>query len=53
MGPRFELKLFRIRLGSLDQPEADVEWELRPYMNSAKRRKALGTGAVADGGAKE
>ncbi len=46
MGPRFELKLFRIRLGSLDQPEADVEWELRPFMNSAKRRKAIGDAPV-------
>jgi U3 small nucleolar ribonucleoprotein protein IMP4 len=42
MGPRFEMRLFRIRLGALDQPEAKAEWELRPYMNSAKRRKFLG-----------
>lgn len=41
-GPRFEMRLFRIRLGALDQPEAKSEWELRPYMNSAKRRKFLG-----------
>jgi len=41
MGPRFEMKLFRIRLGSLDQPEAKVEYELRPFMNSAKRRRFL------------
>lgn len=42
MGPRFEMKLFRIRLGALDQPEAKSEWELRPFMNSAKRRRFLG-----------
>ena len=42
MGPRFEMKLFRIRLGALDQPEAKVEWEYRPYMNSTKRRKFIG-----------
>jgi U3 small nucleolar ribonucleoprotein protein IMP4 len=43
MGPRFEMRLFRIRLGGLDQTEAKVEWELRPYMNSNKRRKFIGT----------
>jgi U3 small nucleolar ribonucleoprotein protein IMP4 len=46
MGPRFEMRLFRIRLGALDQPEAKAEWELRPFMNSAKRRKFLGTAAA-------
>ena len=33
VGPRFELQLYEIRLGTLDQKEADVEWVLRPYMN--------------------
>lgn len=41
VGPRFELRAFKIVLGRLDQPEADAEWELRPYMNTAKKRRLL------------
>ena len=36
--PRFEMALYQIRLGTLDQTEADDEWALRPFMNSSKRR---------------
>mmetsp|Transcript_32418 Transcript_32418/g.127168 ORF Transcript_32418/g.127168 Transcript_32418/m.127168 type:complete len:294 (-) Transcript_32418:3179-4060(-) len=42
IGPRFEMMLYRVQLGTLDQPEADDEWVLRPYMNTAKRRRVLG-----------
>lgn len=42
VGPRFEMQLYQLRLGTLDQEEADDEWVLRPHMNTAKRRKALG-----------
>jgi U3 small nucleolar ribonucleoprotein protein IMP4 len=42
VGPRFEMQLYQLRLGTIDQNEADDEWVLRSYMNSAKRRKALG-----------
>lgn len=38
-GPRFELKLYQIRLGTLDQPHAESEYVLRSYINSAKRSK--------------
>jgi len=41
VGPRFEMKLYQIRLGTLDMTEADNEWVLRPFMNTAKKRKAL------------
>lgn len=41
-GPRFELKLYQIKLGTLEQTEVDNEWVLRPYQNSAKRRKVMG-----------
>lgn len=41
VGPRFEMKLYQLKLGTLDQQEAEKEWVLRPYMNSAKRHKAL------------
>uniref|UniRef100_A0A6B0V7S5 Putative ribosome bioproteinsis protein rpf1 n=1 Tax=Ixodes ricinus TaxID=34613 RepID=A0A6B0V7S5_IXORI len=42
VGPRFELKLYEIKLGTLDATAAlDVEWSLRPYMNTARKRKFL------------
>lgn len=42
VGPRFELKLYEIKLGTLDQANsADTEWRLHPYMNTAKKRKFL------------
>lgn len=30
-GPRFEMKLFEITLGTVDMVDADVEWKLKPY----------------------
>jgi len=42
VGPRFELQLYEIKLGTLDQKESEVEWVLRPYMNTASKRQALG-----------
>lgn len=41
VGPRFEMRLFHIKLGTLDIDEADTEWVLRPYMNTARKRLAL------------
>jgi len=41
VGPRFELKLYQIKLGTLEQAEAETEWVLRPYMNTARKRQAL------------
>mmetsp|Transcript_38001 Transcript_38001/g.43391 ORF Transcript_38001/g.43391 Transcript_38001/m.43391 type:complete len:296 (+) Transcript_38001:112-999(+) len=41
VGPRFELKLYRIRLGTLEQTEADNEYVLRPYQNTAHKRLIL------------
>jgi U3 small nucleolar ribonucleoprotein protein IMP4 len=38
-GPRFELKLYQIKLGTLDQPHAENEFVLRSYINSAKRSR--------------
>ncbi|TQD93796.1 hypothetical protein C1H46_020568 [Malus baccata] len=42
IGPRFELRLFKIRLGTMDQDEAQNEWVIRPYMNTAKKQKYMG-----------
>ncbi|KAK1316911.1 hypothetical protein QJS10_CPA05g00822 [Acorus calamus] len=41
VGPRFELRLYQIKLGTVDQNEAQNEWVIRPYMNTAKKRKVL------------
>ncbi|CAG0881681.1 unnamed protein product [Cyprideis torosa] len=42
VGPRFQLRLYEIRLGTLDQGAgADVEWALRPYMNTSRKRLFL------------
>ncbi|KAJ4783996.1 U3 small nucleolar ribonucleoprotein IMP4 [Rhynchospora pubera] len=42
VGPRFELQLFQIKLGTLDKKEAQNEYVTRPYMNTAKKRNVLG-----------
>lgn len=42
VGPRFQLKLYQIKLGTLDEVKAaDTEWVLKPYMNTAKKRRFL------------
>lgn len=38
-GPRFDMKLYQIKLGTLDQKHAENEYVLRSYINSAKRQK--------------
>uniref|UniRef100_A0A0D6R0Z1 Brix domain-containing protein n=1 Tax=Araucaria cunninghamii TaxID=56994 RepID=A0A0D6R0Z1_ARACU len=42
VGPRFELRLYQIKLGTIDQMEAQNEWVIRPYMNTTKKQKFLG-----------
>jgi U3 small nucleolar ribonucleoprotein protein IMP4 len=42
VGPRFQLKLYEIKLGTLDAASAaDTEWALRPYMNTSHKRRFL------------
>lgn len=38
-GPRFEMKLYQIKLGTMDQQHAENEWITRAYMRSAKKNK--------------
>ena len=38
-GPRFEMKLYQIRLGTMDQQHAENEWIIRAYVRSAKKAK--------------
>jgi U3 small nucleolar ribonucleoprotein protein IMP4 len=49
-GPRFELRPYQIRLGTVDQPHAETEWALRAYTRSAKKAKLGGGGEGGDGG---
>ncbi|KAF1740539.1 hypothetical protein MXB_3472, partial [Myxobolus squamalis] len=37
VGPRFEMKLFRVTLGTITQTEAENEWQLKPFMNTARK----------------
>ncbi|XP_037952633.1 U3 small nucleolar ribonucleoprotein protein IMP4 [Teleopsis dalmanni] len=42
VGPRFQLKLYQIKLGTLDKLNgANTEWILRPYMNTASKQRFL------------
>ncbi|KAM4018841.1 U3 small nucleolar ribonucleoprotein IMP4-like, partial [Anomaloglossus baeobatrachus] len=42
VGPRFEMKLYMINLGTLEnEGTAEVEWRWHPYTNTAKKRKYL------------
>ena len=41
LGPRFELRPYKITLGTADQTGAETEWVMRPYMNTARKRTAL------------
>jgi len=41
IGPRFEMKVFQVKLGTVEMEEADNEWVYRPYMNTAKRKNYL------------
>ncbi|XP_076236395.1 U3 small nucleolar ribonucleoprotein IMP4 [Calliopsis andreniformis] len=42
VGPRFQLKLYEIKMGTLDaEAAADTEWALRPYMNTSHKRRFL------------
>jgi U3 small nucleolar ribonucleoprotein protein IMP4 len=40
-GPRFEMRLYKILLGTLDMKEAETEWVLHSFLNTAKRRTYL------------
>jgi U3 small nucleolar ribonucleoprotein protein IMP4 len=41
VGPRFEMRLYQIRLGTLEQKEAENEYVLRPYQNTASKCQEL------------
>lgn len=41
VGPRFEMRLFELRLGLLDNKDADVEWKTRRFLRTASRKNYL------------
>ncbi|TFK43637.1 anticodon-binding protein [Crucibulum laeve] len=41
VGPRFEMKPYEIRQGTLEQTEAEREWVLAHYSRTAKKRSVL------------
>ncbi|KAA8913319.1 anticodon-binding protein [Sphaerosporella brunnea] len=41
VGPRMEMKLFEIRLGTVDNKDADYEWRLANYTRTARKRDLL------------
>ncbi|KAH6571998.1 hypothetical protein BASA62_003612 [Batrachochytrium salamandrivorans] len=41
VGPRFEMRLYEIKQGTVDIKEADTEWVFRPYQRTAKKRNVL------------
>jgi U3 small nucleolar ribonucleoprotein protein IMP4 len=40
-GPRFEMQPYEVKLGTWEQNDAEVEWTLRPFMNTSRKRKSL------------
>ena len=41
IGPRFEMRPYQILLGTVDQPDSNKEWALRPFMKTAKKKPDL------------
>ncbi|XP_049850419.1 brix domain-containing protein ZK795.3-like [Schistocerca gregaria] len=41
VGPRFELQLYHIKLGTLEMKDAESEWVWRPYINTARKTNVL------------
>lgn len=41
VGPRFEMRLFKITLGTLDMTHADNEYTLRNFTNTGRKRSVL------------
>lgn len=41
LGPRFEMQLYEVRNGPPDYADAEIEWSLRPFMRTNKKRNFL------------
>lgn len=40
-GPRFDMRPYQILLGTLDMPDSQKEWVLRPFINTASKNNSL------------
>ena len=40
-GPRFEMRLYELKFGSVENKDADVEWQLRRFVRTANRKNYL------------
>ncbi|VVT49863.1 uncharacterized protein SAPINGB_P002481 [Magnusiomyces paraingens] len=41
VGPRFEMRLYELKLGTIDNKDADIEWKLRGFVRTANRKDYL------------
>jgi U3 small nucleolar ribonucleoprotein protein IMP4 len=41
IGPRWEMRLYQIKLGTVEMQDAEKEWVLRPYMRTAGKKDVL------------
>lgn len=41
VGPRFEMRLYELKLGTVENKDADVEWKLRGFVRTANRKDYL------------
>lgn len=41
VGPRFEMKLYELKLGTVENKDADMEWKLRGFVRTANRKDYL------------
>ncbi|CCE88608.1 Piso0_001380 [Millerozyma farinosa CBS 7064] len=41
VGPRFEMRLYEIKLGLMDNQDCDTEWQLRRFTRTANRKNYL------------
>lgn len=53
VGPRFELKPYEIRLGTVEQTEAEREWVLSHYTRTARKRSVLSNPSASRSGNEE
>lgn len=48
VGPRLELRPYKIRLGTVADDHAEDEWALRAFVRSANKRQRLAHGDADD-----
>lgn len=41
IGPRFEMRLFEMRLGNMDEKDSEVEWQMKRFIRTGNRKNYL------------